>query len=138
VKLHLIVTLLAALLAPARAQILPQGRYAQSFPNRTYLLVLNVSTNGPIDMAWLHVNQITGDVTSRGTYYGLATNKPNGAITGRFPGHGFLRGHVRNGGTNGLTGTLWFRIDGHRGYARRFQLQPDPDNTGSAQMIKED
>jgi hypothetical protein len=124
-KVHLIVILLAVSLVPAFAQILPPGRYAQLFLGRNYELVLNVTTNGPIDLAWLHVNQITGQIASHGTFYGQATNKPNGVITGRFRGHGFLRGRVRDGGTNGLTGTLWFRIDGHRGYARRFQLQPD-------------
>ena len=127
-KLRLLIPfLLIGSLVSAFGQLLPAGRYAQGFGAGAHLLVFTAGTNQTIALGWLNVNRITGAVYRQGTFYGQATNKPNGIIIGKFPGHGRLRGRVRDGGTNGVTGTMRLSYDGVHSFVRRFHVRPDPD-----------
>jgi hypothetical protein len=124
--LNVRILILAVLIGPLPlfAQILPPGIYRDELADRSQVLLLTVPTNGPIGMAFGNVNPITGDITAYAV--GEATNKLNGRITGLFfGGGGRLRGRVRDGGTNGVTGTFRVLIRGSAiPIIRRFHALP--------------
>ena len=119
-------TLILAILIgpwPLFAQVLPPGTYRDELAGRSQILLLSVPTEGPIGMAFGYVDPITGTPTIYAA--GEATNKPNGKIVGSFVGRGRLRGRVRDGGTNGVTGTFRVFIRGSEiPITRRFHALP--------------
>ncbi len=116
------ILILAVLIGPLTlfAQVLPPGIYRDFFADGGRVLVLSIPTNGPIELLWGEVNPITGEMTKG--FAGVATNKPNGRIIGKFPGLGGLRGRVSDGGTNGVSGTFRLLLrDGERVFIRVFE-----------------
>jgi hypothetical protein len=88
-------------------------------------LCLWIWPDGKIDMSLEQYDPITGSPAR--TFYGSATNKPNGLIVGKFPGRGRFRARVNPDGVT-ATGrlTMFHRGSDHVWFSKRVTVTPLP------------